>query len=137
MSKEELRKILDTAGVEYDKRFGEKKLQSLVDGLEKKVQLAVEDVTEMNKPTLDETLEITTRIDGEPTTKNGIVIPATVLPKLSRTKYFYRADCTSEECAVIKVDRRNKEHQVRVYSKERHGENFKQLAEMFVDKNNK
>lgn len=133
MSKLELQQKLDTFGIEYDKRWGEKKLQALVDS---KVEKNVIEAVTTEAPTTDDILDSTKRTKDGAETKSGLIIPFSALKNMEKTRYVHVARSTSTEVEIYKVDRQKKEKYVRTYSKEVHGKDFMQLAEAFLKKVN-
>ena len=147
MSKEELQAKLDKAGIEYDKRFGEKRLQALLEEhvpVEKKAdepvysEAKIKAVEEKlsDAPIVEDLYEITTPVEDGRVTKGGIFIPGEVMRGMAKTGWVYVMDCTSSACNVYKGYNGRREF-VRTYSTTDQGENFKALAQQFVDKNNR
>jgi hypothetical protein len=136
MKRPELMQELKKRNISFTVNMKNVELQELLDNSEKMIKIVKDDILGKDKMTVDELTEGAQRTEDGIKRKSGVIIPHEVLSKLSRTKFQYVADCTSEACQVKKIDHRGKEHDVRVYSKVRHGENFKDLAIMFVDKNN-
>jgi len=156
MTKQEVMEKLDEAGVKYDKRF---KLENLVKLLPETLD-KVKDLQAKHKPatitteqeeaikasllgeakvSLEKSIATGARTDDGVLTKAGIIIPQTVLSSYQSLKWVYYADHYSDKSVVIKKPYPGspKIEEVRTYSLEIHGENFKKLAEQFVDKNNK
>lgn len=111
-------------------------LQKLFDLSEEKIKDAIDDVQGVNKMTAEEIVEGGTRTEDGVQRPSGVLIPNQIISQMKKTQFKYVADCTTEACIVIKIDHRGKEEEVRTYSKDRHGEGFRDLAIMFVDKNN-
>jgi len=141
--KQEIQEALDKLGIEYSNRWGEKRLQELLD-----VHTAPEsaimntdniesEILGLEKPTVDEILEKSVQTPDGRKLDSGIIIPVSVLRELNRTKYFYHVVKSSDRAVVYKVDPKNKESEVRAYEPGLHGDNFAELAQQFVDKNNK
>ncbi len=133
----ELKKELKKRGIKVENTMKKEDLQKLYDESELKIKTVESSILGTDKMSTEELLENTVRTDAGAKRKSGIIIPNSALNRMSRSKFQYVADCVGSECRVAKIDRHGKEHPIRVYSKERHGENFKELAEMFVNKNNK
>lgn len=136
LTKEELRAELDKLGVKYHHMHGEAKLQELLSEAQAKEKAIIEDITGVNKPTVEEMVEGGTRTEIGVQRPSGIVIPHQVLATYSKTKFVYGIICDSEHCEVFKQDHRGKKQLVRIYNVDDHGEKFKELAEMFARKNN-
>lgn len=136
MKRPELMKELKKRDISFNVKMKNVELQELLDNHEKKLKIVENEILGKDKMTAEEIVKDAERTEDGAKRKSGIIIPHDALTKMKRTKYQYVADCTSEECQVKKIDHRGKEEDVRVYSKAIHGENFKDLAIMFVDKNN-
>lgn len=140
MSKEELRAQLDAAGIEYDKRFGEKKLAALLPQVpeysEEEIKNIERAVSKEDEKPLEVVLaEQTSKIMGEVVTPSGIVVPAKVIAGLQKSIWHYEVSHGQDRSLVVRYHKKYSED-VRVYSRDIHGERFKELAEQFVRKNN-
>jgi hypothetical protein len=137
MKRQELIKELKQRGIQYKATLKTEELQALYDQSELKVQTVVDDITGKSKMTADEIVQGAERTEDGAKRKSGIIVPNQVLAQMSRTQYRYVADCTENACQIRKVDHRGQEQEVRVYSRDRHGDNFKDLADQFITKFNK
>ena len=149
MNKAELQAKLDEAGVKYDKRWAEKKLQEAWDALDKAFPLVEvsppayteEEIKNIEKvitgdTLIEDTLKMTVRMDGEVTTLNGLIIPPEVLTHYQKANWYYYAEQTAEKCAILRTVNGHTEF-VREFSREVHKDGYKQLAAQFIAKNNK
>lgn len=94
-------------------------------------------VSGVNTPTVEETLSMTTRVNGDAVTDSGIVVPAVVLARMSSDQFTFVIEYTQSEAIVSKVNKAGRKLFVRTYSRDVHGEAWKQLAERFAAKNNR
>lgn len=156
MTKQEVMEKLDEAGVKYDKRLKVENLEKLLptgldnekdlqsenkpDTLSEEVEKAItESIMQTSKVEFEKTLSQSERTDDGAETKSGIIIPQTALIAYRGIKWVYYADHYSDKSVVIRKQypESPKYEEIRTYTLEIHGENFKKLAEQFVDKNNR
>jgi len=141
MTKQELQAKLDTMGIEYDKRWGVPKLESLVGTEPQYTEEQINNIADCVSGKLDrpveEILAMTTRPDGEAITKSGIVVPQSVLQKIKPTKWTYSLECFGDVCRVNKMMYNGYSQFVREYTLSVHGAGYKTLAQQFIDKNNR
>lgn len=142
MSKQELQAKLDGMNVKYDKRWGESRLQALISEqtpeiTTEQIKQHVENLTDdKSVPTEELYKETKVNSDGDRETKSGIIIPRKALAQMSKTRWHYTTDERTDAVDVKKVYNKNVQF-VRTYTKERHGEDYRKLAKMFADKNNR
>ena len=155
MTRQEVMEKLDALVIPYDRRL---KVESLIRLLPPEAIDKPKDLQAENKPVtidvekaieegimgaakvgLEKSIATGTRDDDGITTKTGIIIPQTVLNGYQKLKWVYYADHYADKSVVIKKPYATspKTEEVRTYTLEIHGENFKKLAEQFVDKNNR
>lgn len=155
MTRQEVMDKLDALVIPFDRRL---KVESLIRLLPPEALDKPKDLQAENKPVtidvekaieegimgaskvgLEKSIATGTRDDEGITTKTGIIIPQTVLTGYQKLKWVYYADHYSDKSVVIKKPyaTSSKTEEVRTYTLEIHGENFKKLSEQFVDKNNR
>ena len=135
MTRDEIKAKLDEAGVEYNKRLGEKKLQTILDAHVQTVQNKIAAEVAEEKP-IEEFMANMDR-DGDIKSKNGIIIPTEVIVHKKPTVWKFKTVCKTDSCEVFKHTGLKTERFVREYTRSIHGDNFCKLAKQFVDKNNR
>lgn len=96
-----------------------------------------EGVSGASVPTVEETLKMTTRVNGDAVTQSGIIIPSAVLARMSSDQFTFVVEYTQSEAVVSKFNKAGRKLFVRTYTREVHGEAWKKMAEQFVQKNNR
>jgi len=137
---------LDSLGIEYDKRWGIAKLEALIPSeaviepptyTEEEIQKIAESVSKVNEKPVEVVLaEMTVNDMGDVQTPSGVIVPGQVLANLRKSIWEYYFKESADACVVYKSHKNYKE-EIRTYSRSKHGDNYKALAQMFVDKNNK
>jgi len=148
---------LDSLGIEYDKRWSLAKLEALVPSeepadpepvevpatihppayTEEEIENISRSLREADKKPIDVMLsEMTANNMGEVTTPSGIIIPPKELSKLRKSIWEYHFKESVDACVVYRTHKHYTE-EVRTYSRSVHGDDFKALAQMFTNKNNK
>lgn len=74
-------------------------------------------------------------LGGDTKTESGVIIPPHVLAQVTSTKFVYYAEDTMDKSVVNRMSNRRTEC-VRTYSKDDHGEGFRELANQFIKKKN-
>lgn len=157
MTKQEVMEKLDALVIPFDRRL---KVESLIRLLPPEALDKPKDLQAENKPVtinlekekaieesimgaskveLEKSIATSERTDDGAVTQSGIIIPQTVLTSYQSLKWVYYADHYADRSVVIKKPYSTSPNteEVRTYTLEIHGENFKKLAEQFVDKNNR
>ena len=149
MTKQEMQILLTEKGIKFDKRWAEAKLQPLIDSLapntnepvtptmsDEEIKRITDEVSGKNVKPIEDFLKMTTRVDGEARTENGIIIPQEVLAHFSPTKWFYISSRQEAACVIVRHMKNGNKEFVREYSKAVHGDTYWELADTFVAKNN-
>ena len=139
---------LDSLGITYDKRWKVSKLEALIPTEEpsvieppthtedelQRIALSVSKADE--KPIEVVLAEMTVNDLGDVRTPNGVIVPGKALVNLRKSIWEYYFKESADACVVYRMHKLYKE-EVRTYSRKRHGDNFKALAQTFINKNNK
>ena len=137
MTKDEIRSILEEKGIEFNKRWGVKRLEELLEQpKEVEPEITEEEIDKIAKAITEDKLSMARNIMGERVTPSGILIPEEVIAKWDKTTWQWVHTCSNEACHVHKVYRGRREY-VRTYTPQDHGSDYHKLAEQITTKNNK
>lgn len=137
MTKKEQIEELKKAGFKIDGRASQEKVNEQWQILQNRLKGAQDEVEGKNKMTTDELVKDAIKYDEGYVRKSGIIIPTQALSGMARSKYTFSLECSDVHCEVFSTDHRDKKTSIRIYSEQDHGDGFKELAQMFVDKKNR
>lgn len=101
----------------------------------------IENIKKSLKPAVTKPLDLelakSKRLSGgDAQLRSGIIIPSNIVRKTEKSRWHYFAKPGPDRLIVFRRDLKDYTEEVRTYSKAKHGENYEQLANQFIKKNN-